>query len=618
MCGVAVNPEPCPEEAALEKLLSLLDEINAARAAGALRLTEVHPDFQASADNLLAYLCLRRHDIRPLQQRLAALGLSSLGRSEGYVVSAIETLVQLLERLLGREGDVRRIDTPDMASSEQLRLQHAQRLFGAARPNRGVRIMVTVPSEAAHDHELVRLMLRNGMDCMRINCAHDERALWSRMIENLRLASEEEGRPCRVVMDLAGPKLRTGPIEAGPAVRRVRPRRDELGRVVQPARILLRGDSCAMSPAVDAVFDVAGEWLMQLVPGEEVLLRDARGARRRLRIVEVFEGGCLAELMKTAYIVPGLRLERTGAHARRAGKTRIGDFPPSEKSIRLDEGDLLILTDQKQAGRPASYDEHGEVIDPARIGCTLEAALEQVRPGEAVWFDDGKIGGVIEDVAARQVRVRITHAAKQARLRSDRGINLPDSGITSSALTAQDLKDLRFAARHADIVELSFANSVADVNALIAQLEKLKATHLGVVLKIETRHGFENLPAMLLAGMKLPVFGVMIARGDLAVEVGFERLAELQEEILCLCEAAHVPVIWATQVLERLAKTGKPSRSEITDAAAGVRAECVMLNKGAHIVEAVGLLDRLLTRMQAHRSKKRDLLRRLKVADTLG
>jgi hypothetical protein len=77
----------------------------------------------------------------------------------------------------------------------------------------------------------------------------------------------------------------------------------------------------------------------------------------------------------------------------------------------------------------------------------------------------------------------------------------------------------------------------------------------------------------------------------LAVECGFERLAEVQEEILWICEAAHVPVIWATQVLETLAKEGMASRAEITDAAMGHRAECVMLNKGPHVLSAVrGLL----------------------------
>jgi pyruvate kinase len=107
----------------------------------------------------------------------------------------------------------------------------------------------------------------------------------------------------------------------------------------------------------------------------------------------------------------------------------------------------------------------------------------------------------------------------------------------------------------------------------------------------------------------------MIARGDLAVECGYERLAEVQEEILWICEAAHLPVVWATQVLENLARTGRPSRAEVTDAAMGVRAECVMLNKGPHVVEAVRALDDILKRMQAHQSKKRTLLRPLHVAE---
>jgi pyruvate kinase len=92
-------------------------------------------------------------------------------------------------------------------------------------------------------------------------------------------------------------------------------------------------------------------------------------------------------------------------------------------------------------------------------------------------------------------------------------------------------------------------------------------------------------------------------------------LAEVQEQILWICEAAHVPVIWATQVLEGLAKSGLPTRSEVTDAAMGQRAECIMLNKGDHIIEATKALDEILLRMQDHQTKKRSLLRRLSIAE---
>ena len=141
--------------------------------------------------------------------------------------------------------------------------------------------------------------------------------------------------------------------------------------------------------------------------------------------------------------------------------------------------------------------------------------------------------------------------------------------------------------------------------ALREHLAAIGAAQLGLILKIETRRGFEHLPEMLLAAMASPATGVMIARGDLAVECGYERLAEVQEEILWACEAAHMPVVWATQVLETLAKTGLPSRAEITDAAMSERAECVMLNKGPHILDAMRTLDDILRRMQAHQSKKR-------------
>jgi pyruvate kinase len=119
---------------------------------------------------------------------------------------------------------------------------------------------------------------------------------------------------------------------------------------------------------------------------------------------------------------------------------------------------------------------------------------------------------------------------------------------------------------------------------------------------------------LLLAAMRHFPVGVMIARGDLAVECGYERMAEVQEEMLWMCEAAHLPVIWATQVLDQLARSGQPSRAEITDAAMAERAECVMLNKGPHILEAVRTLSDIATRMQAHQQKKRSLLRRLHVS----
>jgi pyruvate kinase len=283
--------------------------------------------------------------------------------------------------------------------------------------------------------------------------------------------------------------------------------------------------------------------------------------------------------------------------------------------LRLRPGDTLIVTRDLTPGEPALFDAAGHCVRPARIGCTLPEVFAAARPGERILFDDGAIAGVVRAVHENELRVEINQTpVRGARLRGDKGINLPDSRLVLGALTEKDLRDLRFVAKHADMVGLSFVGSSRDVFAMQAQLARQKSDQLGLVLKIETRRAFERLPSLLLAAMRSPVAGVMIARGDLAVECGYERLAELQEEILWISEAAHVPVIWATQVLESLAKEGRPSRAEITDAAMSERAECVMLNKGPYIVEAVHTLDDILRRMQGHQHKKRPMLRKLRLA----
>ena len=248
----------------------------------------------------------------------------------------------------------------------------------------------------------------------------------------------------------------------------------------------------------------------------------------------------------------------------------------------------------------------------ARIACSLPEVFLSVQPGERILIDDGRIEGVIRSVSKSKIVVEITQAREGGeKLLANKGINLPDSRLGLNGLTAQDIEHLEFVVQHADMVGLSFVRNPTDIELLQNHLKRLKAEKLGIVLKIETRAAFENFPELLFSLMQSPTIGVMIARGDLAVECGYERLAELQEEILWLAEAARLPVIWATQVLESLSKSGKPSRAEITDAAMGVRAECVMLNKGSHIVEAIQSLDDILHRMQSHQQKKSSLLRRL-------
>jgi pyruvate kinase len=300
-----------------------------------------------------------------------------------------------------------------------------------------------------------------------------------------------------------------------------------------------------------------------------------------------------------------LSLERDG---KEIAAGHVGDLPFVEEPIRLHPRDLLVLT-KEETGPPAPH------RGLPHISCTLPEVFSTALAGQPIFFDDGKIEGRIRDVHPEHILVEIVHTgAGEAKLGSAKGINLPETDFGIGALTEKDRHDLDFVAEHADIVGLSFVRRPEDVLDLLREIAARGKSHLGVILKIESRPGFDQLPLIMIAALRHHPVGIMVARGDLAIEVGFERLAEIQEEILWLSEAAHIPVIWATQVLETLAKTGIPSRAEVTDAAMGVRAECVMLNKGEHIVDAVLFLDHVLHRMQAHQLKKRSMFRRLAVA----
>ncbi len=614
-----------------DELKLLIEELEAIRQSALDLEAEVlpraqmlHPTYTQSARNLLHYLALRRHELRPLQKRLSAFGLSSLGRTESHVLASADRVLETLHHLAGIPPAPRTAEPPVNGFEEGTALleQHTEALLGPTPDNRVTRIMVTMPTEAADDPAVIAQLLSHGMNCMRINCAHDDAAKWRRMIEHLRRAEQALGLKCRIMMDLAGPKLRTGQIEPGEQVIRWKPRRNRLGQVTDPARIWLfpKGDSSGAPAPADACVPVSGPWLKRLRTGDRIGLVDARGSRRTLRVVASEGCGRWAEAIQTAYVIPGTILRVRKRNRKVQSKpafheTKLGAFPALEQVLELQEGDLLILTNGDVPGRPAQRGPNGVVMRPAQIGCTLPAIFADVRAGQSIWFDDGRIGGMIESVETGRIHVRIVQArVRGERLRADKGINLPESVLSSPGLTEKDIKDLPFIATHADMVGYSFVRTPADVEALEARLQELGGKNLGIVLKIETREAFEQLPALLLASMRSPCDGVMIARGDLAIECGFERLAEVQEQILWICEAAHVPVIWATQVLESVAKDGLATRAEVSDAASSQRAECVMLNKGPHITRAVRTLENILRRMEGHQQKKRAMLRPLELA----
>ena len=459
----------------------------------------LRPGFPESATNLAHYLALRRHDLRPLQRQLMLLGLSSLGRLESRVLPTLLAVRAALAALAGRPPG----DSPPnewFFAGEQRLAERTREVFGPASPNRPVHLLVTCPTAAADDPGFLRDLAARGVEAVRINCAHDDAGVWQRMIDNTRAAEQATGRRFKILMDLAGPKIRTGDV-----------------RVAEGKKKVHRGDLLAVVP-------------------------------------------------------PG-------------GLARLEMSPPT----------------------PAA---------PAfAMECTLPEALQAAKPGHHLFLDDGKLAAVVEQTADWGLTARVTAAAdKGVRLKPEKGLNFPDSDLRVAALTEKDLADLDFVAREADGIGYSFVQSPDDVALLQNALAERRPDdwwRLSLVLKIETPKAVKNLPDILVRAAGRQPTAVMIARGDLAVEIGFARLAEMQEEILWIGEAAHVPVIWATQVLESLIKKGRPSRGEMTDAAMAARAECVMLNKGPHLLDAIAELDTLLQRMEQHQHKKTPQLRRL-------
>ncbi len=450
--------------------------------------------FLLSGQNLAAYLALRQRDLRPLQAALMPWGLSSLGRGESRVLANLDAVIATLAAIV-QEDKAHLPKHPPLRtffSGERLLSDNAEALFGPPTPSRRVRIMVTLPAEAAHDDGFVRDLLQRGMNCVRINCAYNTPAEWEAMIAHVRRAEQESGRVCKVLMDLAGPKARTG-------------------QVALP-----------------------------------------------------------------------------------------------EPKQRLHVGERVLLT----RGTPVVSQHY-----PVQVACQLPEVLDQLRVGAEVWIDEGKLGTQVEAMLPEGLLLRVTHAREKGeRLRPDKGLNFPGTELQLSPLTEKDRHDLDFIAHHADIVGYSFVQEAADIDLLQQELRKLRgeqARPLALIAKIETPRAVRNLPELIAHAAGKQPLGVMIARGDLAVEIGYERLAEIQEELLWVCEAAHVPVIWATQVLENFVSKGTPSRAEMTDAAMSERAECVMLNKGPYVTEAVTILDHVLARMQDHQVKKTPQLRAL-------
>lgn len=255
---------------------------------------------------------------------------------------------------------------------------------------------------------------------------------------------------------------------------------------------------------------------------------------------------------------------------------------------------------------------------PFQVECTPVSILENLKVGSRILIDEGKIEAVVEKLDSKGVVAEVTRTPPGgAQLKPEKGLNFPGTDLGLPALTEKDRADLNTVIANADLVGYSFVQDESDIETLwheiMPRLTRFRRPRPGLILKIETAKAVRNLPDLIVTASAYAPVGVMIARGDLAVEVGFHRLAELQEELLWLAEAAHTPVIWATQVLEQQVKKGTPSRAEISDIVLAQRAECVMLNKGEFLLDALKTVNDVFRRMGDHQHKKTARLRALRV-----
>lgn len=294
-------------------------------------------------------------------------------------------------------------------------------------------------------------------------------------------------------------------------------------------------------------------------------------------------------------------------------KIRISRIMTSMRKARVVAGDQIYFTGSKLMYLPSGVQ--------LALCCSVPEIIDYLTVGEAVLLDDGHVETTVVERLEDGVLLKVNRVVRErgVTLRPEKGINFPGVDYKIPLLSPRDEEIMDFVCKNADIVGCSFVRDKDDVTLLLDEINKRtkKKDSMPVIIKIETSDSMRILPEILVASASRVPTAIMIARGDLAVEVGYARLSELQEEILWVCEAAHVPVIWATQVVETMVKTGIPTRAEVSDVSMAAKSECVMLNKGEHINRAVLFVSDVLSKFEKHVYKKTAILRKLTIASAL-
>ena len=291
-----------------------------------------------------------------------------------------------------------------------------------------------------------------------------------------------------------------------------------------------------------------------------------------------------------------ITVQRVRRAARRAGlhiailmdlcgpKIRVGKF--QDGAIELLAGQRVTVTTRRCVGQSGL------------IPSQYRALHRDVQPGERILLDDGKLALRVARVQGSDLQCRV----EEGGLLSDhKGMNLPNSQLSAAALTAKDRKDVALAVElGVDFLALSFVRSARDVEQL-KRLLKRHGSDIPVVSKIERPEAVQDIAAIMDAS-----FGIMIARGDLGIELPAEQVPLIQRDLIALARQKAVPVIVATQMLESMMQHARPTRAEVTDVAgaAMLSADAAMLSgetaAGRYPLEAVRTMDRVLREVERH------------------
>jgi pyruvate kinase len=256
-------------------------------------------------------------------------------------------------------------------------------------------------------------------------------------------------------------------------------------------------------------------------------------------------------------------------------------------SYELQRSERFILTTRQLEG------------DAARVSVSYPGLPRDVRVGSTILIDDGAIELEVEAVSGEDVVCLIRN---QAVLKPRKGVNIPGVRVSLPGVTERDIEHIRFGLEHGiDLIAMSFVRKAEDVAAVKRLLERHDGRcSIPVVAKIENEEGLANFPAILAASD-----GIMVARGDLGVEIPAEDVPIVQKQLIRQCNQAGKPVITATQMLDSMQRQPRPTRAEVSDVANAVwdGTDFLMLSgetaAGLYPVEAVQTMARIAARVEA-------------------